>query len=60
MDDYTDVYTEEERYSKEDIKASARFARYKDAVEALLEKDELYTAEEAEEIIENFMKGSMR
>ncbi len=54
-----DEYIEAERYLKEDIKASAKFARYKDAVEALLEEDVLYSVEEAEEIIEGFMKGSV-
>lgn len=52
-----DEYMEEARYSKEDIKSAERFAKYKDAAEALLEKDVLYSIEEAEEIIENFMKG---
>lgn len=47
----------EERYTKSEIKQSERFKARRDAVEALLKEDVCYSIEEAEEIIEGFMKG---
>ncbi len=46
-------------YTKDEIKNSERFKNRRDAVEALLEKDVFYSIEEAEEILERFMEGSV-
>ncbi len=48
---------EENRYTKDEIKNSARFGSKRDAVEALLKDDRLYSIEEADEIIRSFMEG---
>lgn len=48
---------EETRYDKNELKASDRFKKRRDAIEALLKDGELYTIEQAEEIVEGFMKG---
>lgn len=44
-------------YTKEELKKSARFKDRRDLVEALLKCGEEYEISEAEEIIENFLKG---
>ncbi|MCD8049264.1 MAG: hypothetical protein LUG52_06645 [Clostridia bacterium] len=44
-------------YTKEELAASERFKRYRDAVSALLEDGKSYSVEEAEKIIKKFMKG---
>ncbi len=44
-------------YTKDELKESERFKGREDALEALLKKDVYYAVEEAEEIIEEFMKG---
>ena len=51
---------EEERYTKDELKASEKFKKKIDIIEALLLKDREYTLEEAEEIIDEFMKGSVQ
>ncbi len=53
------IMEEREEYTKEELKSSVRFERYKDAVEALLEDGRTYSISEAEEIIEGFMKGEV-
>lgn len=45
------------RYTKDELKKSERFKGKIDAIEALLRADEEYTVSEAEDIIEDFMKG---
>jgi hypothetical protein len=47
---------EEALYTKEELASSAKFAEYKDAVRALLEDEKSYSVEEAEKIINDFMK----
>ncbi len=53
------IMEEREVYTKEELKGSMRFERYKDAIEALLEEGKEYSVSEAEEIIEGFMKGEV-
>lgn len=48
---------EDKIYTKQEIKAAAKFKDRRDAVEALLKADELYSVEEVEKIIKKFMKG---
>ena len=46
-------------FSKASILRSVRFSDRKDAVKALLKDNETYTLEQVEEILDNFMKGSV-
>lgn len=46
-------------FTKEQLMASKRFAARKDALKALLDDDTAYTIEQAENIIENYMKGKV-
>lgn len=48
---------EENRYSKDELKASKKFGGMVDLIEALLKDDREYTVGEAEEIIDKFLKG---
>ena len=48
---------EENRYTKDDLKKTEKFKKRADALMALLKDGEEYSVEEAEEIIESFMKG---
>ena len=50
----------ENRFSKEQLIASARFRERRDALEALLEAGELYTVGAVEEKITSYMKGKVR
>ena len=50
----------ENRFSKEQLAASARFRERRDILEALLEAGELYTVGAVEEKIERYMKGKVR
>ena len=47
-------------FSKASILRSVRFSDRKDACKALLKDDETYTLEQVEEILDNFMKGSVK
>lgn len=49
----------EQKFSKEQIAASARYVNRKDLVDALLEKGKKYTIEEVDRKIEEFMKGKV-
>lgn len=49
--------TENERYTKDDIKESERYRAKRDIIDALLKEDVLYSLEEAEDIINSFMEG---
>ena len=49
----------EERYTKDEIKQAKRFKGREDAIEALLKEDVCYSIEEAEEILNRFMEGSV-
>lgn len=46
-------------YTKKQLAASERFGGQKDLINALLAGDVSYTAEEAEKIIEKYLKGSV-
>ena len=46
-------------YKKEQILQSKKFENRKDLIEALLQNDELYTLEQIESEIKNFMKGGV-
>lgn len=47
----------ESEYTKDEIKGAERFKNRSDAIEALLKDDRLYTIEEVEEILKEFMEG---
>lgn len=51
--------TEESKYTKEELKNAERFASKRDLIEALLRDDTEYTVNEADEITDNFLKGSV-
>ena len=47
-------------YTKEQILASKKFCSRRDLAEAVLEKDKKYTLEEADKLIEKYLKGKVR
>lgn len=47
----------EQKFSKEQILASARYANRRDLVDALLDKDKSYTFETVDNMIEKYKKG---
>lgn len=50
----------EHKFSKEQLLASGRFRGKRDLVDALLDGKKQYTIRNAEEIIENYLKGKVR
>lgn len=50
----------EDKFTKEQLISSKRFSNNKDVLSAKLEDDKEYTIKEAQEIIENFMKGKVK
>ena len=50
----------ENKFTKEQLISSKRFSNNKDVLSAKLEDDKEYTIKEAQEIIENFMKGKVK
>jgi len=48
------------KFSKEKLCYSRKFSDYRDILSALLEDDKEYTAEEAQETINLFLKGGIR
>lgn len=48
------------RFSKEQLIASARFRERRDILEALLDEGGTYTVKDVEEKVENYMKGRVR
>lgn len=50
----------ENKFTKEQLVSSKKFSKYKDILSATLEGGKEYTAKEAQEIIENFMKGKVK
>lgn len=54
------VKKEKAVYTKEQILASKRFCGRRDLAEAVLEKDKNYTLEEADKLIEKYLKGKVR
>lgn len=47
------------KYTKEELKKSVRFGKRVDLLEALLEDDVDYSIDEAEEIMREFLEGSV-
>ena len=47
-------------FSKEQLKASRKFANRKDLLEILLEEDKQYSVAEVDEMIKKFMKGKVK
>lgn len=56
----TAVKKEKPVYAKEQILASDRFCNRKDLAEAVLEKDRKYTLEEADKLVEKYLKGKVK
>lgn len=54
------VQTTEQKFSKEQILASARYANRRDLVDALLDKDKSYTIETVDNMIEKYKKGQVK
>lgn len=50
----------EQKFSKEQILASARCANRRDLVDALLDKDKSYTFETVDNMIEKYKKGQVK
>ncbi len=50
----------EQKFSKEQILASARYANRRDLVDALLDKDKSYTFETVDNMIEKYKKGQVK
>ena len=55
-----EVQGREIKYTKKQIMKAAKVSRYADAAQALLEEDKLYSMQEVEEIIDQFMKGKVK
>lgn len=51
---------ESPKYTKKQIMKAAKLSKYADVVQALLDDDRLYTMQEVEEIIDQFMKGKVK
>lgn len=49
----------EQKFCKEELVLADRLKKRRDLAEALLEQDEEYTLQEAEDIINQFMKGKV-
>lgn len=47
-------------FTKEQLLSSERFRGKRDLLNALLEEDKTYTASQAEEMIEKYMKGKVK
>lgn len=50
----------EQKFIKEQILASARYANRRDLVDALLDKDKSYTFETVDNMIEKYKKGQVK
>ena len=50
----------EQKFSKEQILASARYANRRDLVDALLDENESYALETVDNMIEKYMKGQVK
>ena len=50
----------EQKFSKAQILASAQYANRRDLVDALLEAEKQYTKKEVDELINKFMKGTVK
>lgn len=50
----------EQKFSKEQILASARYANRRDLVDALLDTDKSYTLKTVDNLIEKYMKGQVK
>lgn len=50
----------EQKFSKEQILASARYANRRDLVDALLDKDKSYTFKTVDNMIEKYKKGQVK
>lgn len=48
------------RWSKAQIMASSKFAHQRDVLNAVLVDDQEYTVAEAEDLIDNYMKGGVK
>ncbi len=49
-----------QKYSKEQLAASAKYRHHRDLVEALLEREKKYTTAAVDKMIENYMKGKVK
>lgn len=56
----SDVRHKEQKFTKEQIAASQRYADRKDLVNAVLADGEKYTFEDVEKTIENYLKGKVK
>lgn len=54
------VKTADVMFSKEQLLSSERFRNRRDILNALLKEDSLCTVEQAENIIENYLKGKVK
>nr|DAQ34783.1 MAG TPA: hypothetical protein [Caudoviricetes sp.] len=54
------VQTAEQKFSKEQILASSRYANRRDLVDALLYEDKSYTIETVDNMIEKYKKGQVK
>lgn len=50
----------EQKFSKAQILASAQYANRRDLVDALLDSKKQYTKKEVDELINKFMKGTVK
>ena len=50
----------EQKFSKEQILASARYANRRDLVDAILDEDKSYTMKTVDNLVEKYMKGQVK
>lgn len=60
QDELQEVKQDAPVYSKKAILASNRYANRRDALGAILEDDKEYSAAEVDDLLENFMKGTVK
>ena len=60
MEEKKKAAPEKARFSKEQLITSKRFANRRDALCVVLKGEKMYTIEEAEGLLDKFMKGKVR
>ena len=60
MEEKKKAAPEKARFYKEQLVASKRFANRRDALNVVLNSEKTYTIEEADALLDKFMKGKVR
>ena len=60
MDEVIAVEKTETKYTKEQLRASKRYASKKDVIGVILDDDKMYSFDEVDRLIMKFMKGKVK